>query len=142
MRRSLCILTSLLALAVLTTGCGGSDDEAKASVTREIVMTDGAMRPNSLSFDVGTTVQFVFKNEGTHDHEAVFGDEELQDEHEAMMKRQPHMAMKKGKTFVEVHKGGTETFTYTFDKAGTVFIGCHMQPDHYAQGERITVNVT
>lgn len=142
MHRSLRILASLLALALVAAGCGDSDDEAKASVTREIVMTDGAMRPSSFSFDVGTTVEFVIKNEGTEDHEAVFGDEPFQEEHEAMMKRQPHMAMKKGKTFVEVHKGATETFTYTFDKPGTVFIGCHMQPDHYAKGERITVNVT
>lgn len=141
MHRSLRILASLLALVLLGTGCGDSDGEAKADVTREVVITEAGFRPNSLSFDEGTTVNFVFRNEDEHDHEAVFGDEELQQKHEAMMKRQPHMAMKKGKTFVEVHKGHAENFTYTFDKAGTFFIGCHMQPDHYARGERITVNV-
>ncbi len=142
MRRRIGVVAVLVVLALGTAGCGGSDSE-EASRTVEVTMADGApFQPSELSFEQGTTVRFVFHNRGKETHEAVFGDEHAQDEHEHTMVDQPHMEMQKTEDFAEIHAGHTDELTYTFDNKGTIIIGCHGQPGHYAKGEKLTVTVT
>ena len=142
MRRRRGIAATLSVLALLATGCGGSDPE-EASRTVEVTITDGAaFQPSQLAFETGTTVKFIFHNRGKETHEAVIGDEAAQEEHEHTMKDKPHMEMQKAKDFVEIHAGDTDDLTWTFDKKGAVIIGCHGQPGHYAKGEKLVVTVT
>ena len=44
-------------------------------------------------------------------------------------------------TAVTVNPGETKDLTTTFDRAGTVIIGCH-QPGHYEAGMKATVTVS
>lgn len=125
-------------------GDAGSAKEAQADQTVDITITDGAFQPRQLSFPAGTTVKFVFANKSTTMHEALIDDAAGHDEHEKMMKEHPDMHHPPGDeaNIVDVEPGKTATLTHTFDKKGTMIIGCHKQPNHYARGERTTITVT
>lgn len=159
-----------------------------------IVMTDNKFTPNKLTVKAGQTVHFLFKNEGKLKHEAIFGDEQTQLEHEQMMVQMSikeaqgsavasitshddgenpdhthldqmgsmmdghmgsdvgsmmtdHMGSDMGSDMAHAHDhavsldpGKSVTQSYTFDQAGTTYVGCH-QPNHYADGMRIEITV-
>lgn len=138
----------LAMVSLLLAGCGGSESaesqQKQPTESVEITITDGAFKPPQLAFKQGTTVELVFKNEGKLDHEALIADTAGQDEHERMMKEHPDMHHPPGESpnIVDVHHGETARLVYTFDKRGTMLIGCHKQPDHYARGERMRVIVS
>ena len=76
-------------------------------------------------------------------HEAYIGSGTDQDDHAAEMMKgddghSMHMA---GDDLVTVEPGKDAELTTTFDRAGTVVIGCH-QPGHWESGMKATVTVT
>lgn len=59
----------------------------------EIEMIDIGYEPSDVEVQVGETVEFVFVNHGAVRHEAVFGDEDVQEDHEREMQQMGDMAM-------------------------------------------------
>lgn len=144
-------LAAAVAAVVLVGGACGDDGgtEPAAGPTVEVTVSDDhRFQPAALSFPVGTTVKFVFRNTGRQPHEAVFGDQMFQDDHEKEMTEQaaagdePHGGEHRSEDYVGMEPGHSEEFEYTFDEKGTTLIACHRQPDHYEKGEKITVTVT
>jgi uncharacterized cupredoxin-like copper-binding protein len=132
-------LALLAVLALVATGCGGAEDDdpvvantAPVDDTIEIKMVDVAFEPDVISVRAGTTVRFVFPNDGRAVHDATFGDEATQEAvADGKEKRQG----------VEVGPNNTKEYVYTFSQPGTLIIGCH-QPGHYRQGMKVRVNVS
>ena len=140
------VLRSLIvvAVAVVATGCGGSDHEsngstAEATRTIDVVMTEFAYDPASVTVKAGETVKFVFRNEGKILHDAFLGDEAAQAEHEQEMREGDKHH---GDDAIKVIPGKTGSLTHTFDKAGeALIIGCH-ETGHYEAGMKMTVTVS
>ena len=130
----------LLVVATVATGCGGDADDDAASgptssvavdQTIEISMQDIAFKPDAITVKAGTSVRFVFTNDGQLPHEAAFGDEATQD------------AVGSGKAKrdgPEVGPNKTKDYIRTFTTAGNFLIGCHV-PGHYAAGMKIRLTV-
>jgi uncharacterized cupredoxin-like copper-binding protein len=53
--------------------------------TVEVAMVDIAFEPTAIDVRAGETVRFVFTNEGVLPHEAIIGDEVVQDDHDVEM---------------------------------------------------------
>lgn len=120
-------------------GIGGSSTSAgAASRTVDVNMVDIAYEPKEFTVKKGETVRFMFKNTGKIAHEALFGDAAIQDEHERTASSMGAAADMSNMN--EVQPGQTKTVTYTFDKQGTIIIGCH-EPGHYAAGMKVNVTV-
>jgi uncharacterized cupredoxin-like copper-binding protein len=134
--------------AVLTAACGGGGDgKAEAAPDRivEFEMVELAFKPATLTAKAGERIRLVFRNEGTSTHDAFIGDAAAQAEHEKEM-RQPEeggheMNGDADQDAVTVEPGKKGELIYTFDRPGTLEIGCH-EPGHYAAGMRIPVTVT
>lgn len=148
MQRRASVLASVIgSLALLAVGCGGSDDggsggsasggNASAARTIDVEMKDIAYAPTSVDVKAGEKVTFNFRNTGAIAHDAFIGDEAAQAKHEKDMKGMDQDS----KNAVTVDPGKTGSLTYTFDKAGSILVGCH-QPGHYAAGMKIQVNIT
>jgi uncharacterized cupredoxin-like copper-binding protein len=149
-----------LGLAGLLLACGGDGaaDEPEARKVA-ITMTDNAFSDRQMSVKAGETIEFVFTNEGEFEHEAVIGDESVQQAHEIEMskpgagvtKPQPgseatphtHTAGGGGGAgpTISLAPGDTASLTHTFEKAGIMLVGCHV-PGHYADGMMLQVDVT
>ncbi|MGH9281060.1 MAG: cupredoxin domain-containing protein [Acidimicrobiales bacterium] len=132
-------LVLVLAAGLLTTACGGdegdsgtaSSDNVPADQTVEVGMVDLAFEPTALTAKSGTTVRFVFRNEGALPHQAYFGDEAVQ----------KNLADGKGKPVgVEVGPGQTKSFVHRFDQPARLLIGCHV-PGHYTAGMKARLTV-
>lgn len=151
------VATALVAL--LATACGGGDGDhssmnmegstdttgAAGAPTRtvNIAMVDIAYEPKTLSVQQGERIEFVFDNKGSIRHDAFIGDADAQAEHEKEMGEHDAMAGDNDEvgTAITVDPGQTGRLTYTFDKPGTIEIGCH-EPGHYAGGMKVIVTVT
>jgi uncharacterized cupredoxin-like copper-binding protein len=148
-----------LGLAGLLLACGGDGaaDEPEARKVA-VTMTDNAFSDRQMSVEAGETIEFVFTNEGELEHEAVIGDESVQQAHEAEMSKPgagvtkpqpgseatPHTHTSGGGgagPTISLAPGDTGTLRYTFDQAGIMLIGCHV-PGHYADGMMLQVDVT
>ena len=143
-QRALVLASVIGGLALLAVGCGGSDDggsegSASAASTIDVEMKDIAYAPTSVDVKAEEKVTFIFRNTGAIAHDAFIGDEAAQAKHEKDMKGMDHD--KNSKNAVTVDPGKTAPLTYTFDKAGSILVGCH-QPGHYAAGMKIQVNIT
>ena len=105
-------------------------------------MTELAFSPATLDVKVGETINFVFTNNGNLQHDAFLGDKAAQEDHEkemrAMTDPNDHGGHEGG---VTVPAGQTGALRHTFDKPGTLEIGCH-EPGHYPAGMKLTINVT
>lgn len=101
-----------------------------------VSMSDFAYSPSSFTVKVGTTVRFVFTNEGLVEHEAVVGDEEAQGAAE-----EAGGSGQVSDTRVEVLPGETRALPYTFALPGVLVLGCHF-PGHWDAGMRATITVT
>jgi len=130
----------LLVLAVMAGACGGDDGEGGAGgptssvpvdQTIEVSMVDIGFKPAAITVRSGTSVRFVFTNDGQLPHEAAFGDEATQ---------QALAAGKAERDGPAVGPNKTRDYVRTFTTAGTLLIGCHV-PGHYAAGMRIVVTV-
>lgn len=152
MKRALALVT---ASAVLFVACGSDGDDAVGTAgdgtrTIEVAMVDMAFTPNQLDASPGETVTFVFRNDGTVRHEAVFGDLAEQEAHHAEMAEMggshegtnmgsmPHDQMTELHSVV-VEPGETVEVTHTFED-GTTMIGCH-EPGHWEAGMKMDIDV-
>lgn len=146
------VAASVVAAALLTTGCGGSDGRAGGrSPTRavEVDMVDIAFHPETLRAERGQVIRFVFHNRGQIAHDAFIGDAADQAEHQKEMQSDGGDARHSGHGAaggddagaITVAPGQSGELIYTFEEAETVEIGCH-QPGHYAVGMRLSVTVT
>ncbi len=109
----------------------------------EVAMTEFAFTPATLTVKAGSTVTFSFTNRGGIVHEAVIGDEQAQEEHEAAMTEGMEMQREEGAAEaaeLELQPGESGTLTYTFSEPGTYLIGCH-EPGHYEAGMVATIEV-
>ena len=143
LRRVLGFLT-VVGVALVAVGCGGSDDEshgstAEATRTIDVTMKEFAYEPASVTVKTGETVKFVFRNDGQILHDAFLGDEAAQTQHEQQMREgEKHH----GDEAIKVIPGKTGTLTHTFDKPGeALIIGCH-ETGHYQAGMKMTVTVS
>ena len=152
-------LVAAALVALFATACGGGNGDhsnmkmegstgttgAAASPTRtvDIDMLDIAYEPKTLSVQRGERVEIVFHNKGKIAHDAFLGDTAAQADHEKEMRETKEGSMAghgTGDTAITVDPGQTGRLTHTFDKTGTVEIGCH-QVGHYAAGMKIAVTV-
>ena len=133
-------MVAVLVSALIATGCGGGAGEEGESAptssvpvdqTVEVSMVDVAFRPDAITVRAGTTVRFVFSNDGQLLHEAAFGDEAAQ---KAVASRK---AKRDGP---EVGPNKTKDHIRTFTTPGSLLIGCHV-PGHYEAGMKIRVTV-
>jgi uncharacterized cupredoxin-like copper-binding protein len=158
-------LLCLAGIAVLVLGACGSDKDDDDSMvgdgsttsertttdhamqptrTVEVEMTDNLFDPQEIDVAKGETVKFEFDNTGAVAHDAFVGDAQAQAEHEDEMNGD-HMSGGSemghdGEDAITVEPGKKGELTQTFDKAGTLEIGCH-EPGHYAGGMKLTVTV-
>lgn len=142
-------------VALVATACGNGGDDpsmnmggstgstaagAAATKTVEITMVDIAYEPKTLSVKQGERIEFVFQNKGAVMHDAFVGDAAAQAEHEKEMVEGKKGADSASDTAITVEPGKTGRLTYTFDKPGTIEIGCH-EPGHYTAGMKVLVTV-
>jgi uncharacterized cupredoxin-like copper-binding protein len=150
------VVIAAAVIAVVTAACGGGGEDNPAiespgnvAKTVNIDMVDIAFEPKTLTVQRGERVEFVFQNRGAIAHDAFIGDAAAQADHEREMREAGGSSGgghemggdDKDENAVTVDPGKTGRLTYTFDKPGTIEIGCH-QPDHYAAGMKIVVTVT
>ena len=154
------ILFAAVPLLIVTTACGGGNgdhstmdmDKSTATTgtaaaptrTVDLDMVDIAFDPKTLSVQRGERIEFVFHNKGKIAHDAFIGDAAAQADHEKEMHEGKDGSMGgghgMGDTAITVDPGKTGSLTHTFDKPGTIEIGCH-QPNHYAAGMKVAVTV-
>ncbi|MEO7332538.1 MAG: plastocyanin/azurin family copper-binding protein [Gemmatimonadales bacterium] len=147
-RSSTLPFTVIAAATLLLAACGPAASvaptTAAADYNVEVEMLDIAFAPTELTVHVGDTVHFVFTNTGHLDHEAVIGDQVMQDAHEAENVDGAHPSHAADATAepheVEVAVAKTGTLDYTFTTAGTVIMGCH-EPAHIAAGMTLAITV-
>jgi uncharacterized cupredoxin-like copper-binding protein len=148
------LISAALCIALLGAACGSDSPAghgAGAARTQNIDMTDNAYSPTTLKAAKGETVTFHFSNKGHAVHEAIIGDDATQDEHGMEMSSRSGAGGMSEMEHAGGHDGGPNALslepgksgdlTYTFDKAGTIIIGCH-EPGHYEGGMKITVTVS
>ena len=144
-----------LGAALLGAACGSgghTTHDATASSSgriENIDMTDIAYSSTSLTASKGETVTFHFTNKGKIVHEAIIGDHATQEAHAKEMSSSSGMGASDmshgmdhgGSDALTLDAGHSADLTYTFDKTGTIIIGCH-EPGHYEAGMKITITVT
>jgi len=144
--------TAAVAATLFLAACG-SDSSAKtttpvdgSTTVVDVTMTDMAFTPTAIAVKAGDTVKFRFRNDGKAVHEAVIGDEALQQDHAEKMSAtgnsgdaMPH-GTDDGETPLVVQPGETGELTYTATAVGSLLIGCH-QPGHWEAGMKATINV-
>ncbi len=158
-------------VVVSAVGCGGDDSATPGVRVIEIQMVDSRFIPDLIEVKVGETVTLRFTNTGSLRHEAVIGDEITQIVNEQQMQqllndttipispitdpgpqsarrgrsaRAPTVLAHPGMSsanMVSVEPGASGEITFTFNKAGTLLMGCH-EPGHYAAGMVGTINIT
>lgn len=136
-QRVIAVLTAAFILAA----CGGSPVAPTLTPAADVkvVLTDAMrMDPAELKVRLGVPVTFQVTNTGKIEHEFYIGSEAEQTAHDAEMLAGPMHEHLQG---VGVAAGETRELTYTFQRASTVFAGCHV-PGHYAAGMVATIVVT
>jgi len=136
------LVTTVIAASLVA--CGRSSEQtAREARFVDVVMRDIAYSPERVEVRRGETVTFVFHNTGKVVHDAFLGDEAAQTNHEHEM-GETGMAgmagMHHDDTGTTVRPGQVATFTHTFTRTGSTFIGCH-EPGHYQAGMKLTVRV-
>lgn len=164
-------LSMAVAIGIAATSCGddGPDRLSESPGTPEdprvieIGMVDIGFDPSDVDVSVGETVEFVFVNHGAVRHEAVFGDEAVQEDHEVEMQEMDgdmtmsrddqdeatdhadeEMAMDHDDEDVvalAVEPGTTEKVVMSFDDPGHTLIGCH-ERGHWEAGMRVDINIS
>ncbi|MEO7556001.1 MAG: cupredoxin domain-containing protein [Acidimicrobiales bacterium] len=140
-------LVTVAALGLLLAACGSSGSStASGGSAREVVfeMRDNAFSPATVSAAKGEKVKLTFNNKGTVEHEALVGDDAAQDAHAADMgssDAMDGMHHDDSGALITVAPGKSGSLTYTFDKTGSIVIGCH-EPGHYEAGMKVAVTVT
>lgn len=148
------------------TGAGapgpGAGPELGDGVRLELVtMSDHAFTPNRFEARVGERVTYRILNVGTVRHEAVLGDGARQDDHARAMREWTATSVPGGAgrsraprtaRSVAAHPGMNDPFavlvepgssgeiTISFDRPGTLILGCH-EPGHWEAGMRADITV-
>jgi uncharacterized cupredoxin-like copper-binding protein len=104
----------------------------------EVTLHHSRFQPGRFTVPAGTTVRFVIRNTDPIDHEFILGNRAVQRYFERTAHPE-HDGSVPGQVSVPALE--TRTTTYTFDRPGTVLLGCHL-PGHYAYGMRGKVTVT
>lgn len=116
--------------AASTAGFGSAGDASDADRTIEVAAVDPLkFQPASLEVELGETVTFEVRNEGSTDHEFVLGDAAYQEAHGPQMGAMEHS--EGNGIFLE--PGASDTVTWTFDEAGEVLFACHVD-GHFEAG--------
>lgn len=115
-----------------TSRFGTPGDAKKAARTVTIKASEIAYDLSSLEVKTGETIAFVLVNDGTQDHELGVGDAAFFEAHRKMIADMPGMAHETA-NIVVAKPGETETFAWTFSKAGTFQFACSM-PGHAELG--------
>jgi uncharacterized cupredoxin-like copper-binding protein len=107
--------------------------------TKDVVLTVKHSRfsTDELRVERGQRVRFVVRNTDPIDHELIVGSIDVQDGHEKGT--EAHHAARDGEVSVPLLKEASTS--YTFDRAGTFFFGCHL-PGHWDYGMRGRVIVS
>jgi P-type Cu+ transporter len=136
--------------AEMAMGSGGSastDEVAALAVPDQTVPisvgNNFSFTPNQVTVKQGDTIAFVITNDGQLPHEFVIGSEAVQQEHEEEMLAGEEESMDEmgDKPYaVDVPAGETVTLVYTFDEAGQLLYGCHVQ-GHYTAGMVGTITI-
>jgi len=140
-------LITLAAFGIVLAACGsGGSSTASGGSGREVVfeMSDNVYSPTTLSVAKGEKVKLTFNNKGAVEHEALIGDDAAQRSHAADMGSSDSMTGMRhddSGDLITVAPGKSGSLTYTFDKAGSIVIGCH-EPGHYEAGMKVAVTVT
>lgn len=122
-------------------------EDVEGAMVVEVEMVDVAFVPTTISVPAGQPIRFVFQNTGTAVHEAVIGDEHVQEEHEEAMQAggghddahgDDHHGMIPS---ISLDPGESGELVHTFASPGSTLIGCHV-PGHYAAGMVIEVEIT
>ncbi len=145
------VLSVLTLAALVAAGCANGDSKttSEPAMVVKITMLDNKYEPNQVTVPKGREVTFEFTNEGTVAHEALVGDEQAQMDHAQEMMSSTStdsgdmggMHHSGADSAITVKPGKSDSITTTFDKAGTLLIGCHV-PLHYEQGMKATVKVS
>lgn len=145
------VLSVLVLAALVAAGCANGDSKttSEPAMVVKITMLDNKYEPNQVTVPKGREVTFEFTNEGTVAHEALVGDEQAQMDHAQEMMSSTStdsgdmggMHHSGADSAITVKPGKSDSITTTFDKAGTLLIGCHV-PLHYEQGMKATVKVS
>lgn len=129
-----------LAIVVLLAACTSNAGTSDSPRAVEVSMTD-ALRfdPDEITVQAGETIRFVVSNPTPLDHDFVIGDEHEQEHHAAEMAADGDM-MHDEDNAMTVAAGETQELIYTFDEAGDLLIGCHVQ-GHYEAGMIAEIHV-
>lgn len=152
----------VIGLLVLA-GCSsdhGTTAMPRADRTIDVGMTDNAFNPTTMQVRKGETVMFRFRNNGKVRHEAVIGDAAKQDAHHRDMTASTGSPGSTGSAgdghgpatemgghgagnpdSVTVDPGKSGEITHTFDRDGTLMIGCH-EPGHWEAGMKMDLTIT
>lgn len=153
-------MAALAVLAIVAGMAGCGDAEPAAELGRGtrlllITMTDSAFSPDKFEVRVGESVTFRFVNTGLVRHEAVIGDLAYQDAHAQMMEDfstapvagppgQSRRAMRhpgmNDPNAVVVEPGQSAELTFSFARAGQIFIGCH-ETGHWDAGMQASITI-
>ncbi len=119
----------------------GHDDEAASDFDREIevLMTEFAFEPSTISVTAGETVRFVLVNEGLVPHEfrlttAHAAAEHVASGHEGHTDEGTEGGHGHDEKLVEVAAGATDTLTVTFAEAAEFDQFACLIPGHYEAG--------
>lgn len=131
-------MTSASGLAAcLLLAASACSPEAAQETSVEVKIRFSRFIPDHFEFPRGSTVTFVVINRDPIDHEFIIGNEQVQQVHEEGT--EAHHGEKPGE--ISTPAGETRSTTYTFEKPGTLLIGCHL-PGHYDFGMRGEIEVT
>lgn len=131
----------LVFIAAACSGGGAPDTSAgQPQTTVRIALRDTLqMEPNRVIVPVGRAITFVVTNEGALDHELFLGDETAQVAHAREMATMGGMTHDEAMG-IGVKPGQTKELVVTFDAAGTLMAGCHVN-SHDAGGMKATIDV-
>jgi uncharacterized cupredoxin-like copper-binding protein len=127
------VMTTALAALLASCAPAAPDDGAR---TVHVRIHYSRFEPARFAFEPGETVTFVVENTDPIDHEFILGDEAVQLAHERGT--EAYHPPRPGE--MSVPAGEIATTTYTFGRAGSLILGCHL-PGHYAYGMRADVTI-
>lgn len=153
-------LCLVLALALVTGGCGSDDSDGRppdrgtaspaegesaeaneADRTIQVLARDDlSLHPHSFEVSVGETITFEVTNRGALDHDFVIGDQQTQQGHAAGMEGGSHHPTHDAPNAIVLRPGETREVTWRFTRAGVLLAGCH-EPGHYSGGMVATITV-
>ncbi len=111
-----------------TYSAGEPGDPAKPSRTIEIEMSEMTYEPSKVEVKRGEQIRFVLRNVGTEDHEFLLATTQDNLQHEAMMRKHPHMAHD-DPNGVTIEPKRTAEIIWKFTKSGTFEYSC-LIPNH------------